>query len=172
VSGVFDPYAVFRELERERMFYVVVGGLARVLHGSDETTHGVDIAPALSDRNLSKIQGALERLNGTRRDGHPLDLTGLDADREPLIEFNTDAGEVKLVLQPAGTRGYEDLRHRANRESIGEGLRPEVASPADLIRMHEALARELGPHARGHDPLVIDTLRHVMERDRGLGWER
>jgi hypothetical protein len=79
---------------------------------------------------------------------------------------------VKLVLHPPGTRGYEDLRHRANRESIGDGLRPEVASPADLMRMHEALARELSPRARAHDRLVLDTLRQVMERDRGLDWER
>ena len=69
------------------------------------------------------------------------------------------------MLEPAGTRGYEDLRHRADREPIGEGLRPAVADPGDLVRMLESLGRE-------HDRIVIETMHRAIELDRGLGWER
>ena len=69
------------------------------------------------------------------------------------------------MLEPAGTRGYDDLRHRATREPIGEGLRPAVADPGDLVRMLEALGRE-------HDRVVIETMQRAIELDRGLGWER
>jgi hypothetical protein len=31
----FDPYAILCELERARLGYVVIGGLARVIQGSD-----------------------------------------------------------------------------------------------------------------------------------------
>ena len=34
----FDPYAILQALERQRVIYVVVGGLGRVLQGSDELT--------------------------------------------------------------------------------------------------------------------------------------
>lgn len=34
----FDPYALLRALERHQVAYVLIGGLARVLHGSDEVT--------------------------------------------------------------------------------------------------------------------------------------
>jgi hypothetical protein len=43
--------------------------------------------------------------------------------------------------EPAGTRGYDDLRRRAEREPLGRGLRPQVASADDLARMLGALAR-------------------------------
>jgi hypothetical protein len=68
-------------------------------------------------------------------------------------------GEIKIVTEPTGTRGYEDLRFRANREPLGHGVRPSVASPADLVRMMEALDRQ--PY-----PLVLETMRRVLELER------
>lgn len=161
----FDPYAIFEELERVRAFFVVIGGLARVIQGSDELTHGLDIAPSLNKENLSRLGRALDSLNARRADGQPLDLTDLDPQREPVIELTSDAGQIKIVPEPAGTRGYEDLRFRANRERLGHGARPSVASPGDLVRMMEALGRE-------PDPLVIETMRRVLELDRSLTIER
>ena len=70
----FDPYAVLRELERERVTYVVVGGLARVIQGSDELTRGIDLTPSPRPQNLERLQRALENLNARRRDRKPLDL--------------------------------------------------------------------------------------------------
>ena len=161
----FDPYAVLRELERERVTYVVVGGLARVIQGSDELTRGIDLTPSPRPQNLERLQRALENLNARRRDRKPLDLGELDPKRDPVLALTSDAGEVKIVLEPAGTRGYDDLRHRATREPIGEGLRPPVAGAGDLVRMLEALGRE-------HDRPTIATMQRVLELDRGLSWER
>src|SRR5207253_7367591 len=86
-------------------------------------------------------------------------------ERDPVLALTSDAGEVKIVLEPAGTRGYNDLRYRATREPIGEGLRPTVAGAGDLVRMLEALGRE-------HDRLTIETMQRALELDRGLSWER
>jgi hypothetical protein len=161
----FDPYAIFEELDRVKTFFVVIGGLARVIQGSDELTHGLDIAPSLNKENLSRLGRALESLNARRVDGQPLDLSDLDSQREPVIELTSDAGQIKIVPEPAGTRGYEDLRFRANRERLGHGVRPSVASPGDLVRMMEALGRQ-------PDPLVLETMRRVLELDRSLTIER
>ena len=161
----FDPYAVLRELERERVTYVMVGGLARVIQGSDEVTRGIDLTPSPRPQNLDRLQRALENLNARRRDRKPLGLGELDSKRDPVLALTSDAGEVKIVLEPAGTRGYDDLRHRATREPIGEGLRPPVAGAGDLVRMLEALGRE-------HDLPTIATMQRILELDRGLSWER
>lgn len=161
----FDPYAVLRELENERVSYVIVGAFARVIQGSDELTDGVDVTPSPRQRNLDRLQAALERLNAERVDGEPLDLTEDTLRRDPTLELRSDAGEIKIVLEPDGTRGYDDLRHRADHAPIGEGLRPAVADPGDLVRMLEALGRE-------HDRFTIDTMQRAMEIDRGLSWER
>ena len=74
----FDPYAILRELENPRTFFVVIGGLARVIQGSDELTEGLDIAPSLSQENLRRLGRALENMNARRVDGQPLDITDLN----------------------------------------------------------------------------------------------
>ncbi|HEX5174240.1 MAG TPA: hypothetical protein VFV91_08870 [Gaiellaceae bacterium] len=161
----FDPYAILKELENARTFFVVIGGLARVIQGSDELTEGLDIAPSLSQENLRRVGRALENMNARRVDGQPLDLTDLDPQREPVIEVTSDFGQIKVVPEPSGTRGYEDLRVRANRERLGHGVRPSVASPGDLVRMMESLDRQ-------PDPLVLETMRRVLEFERRLTIER
>jgi hypothetical protein len=70
----------------------------------------------------------------------------------------------KVVPHPTGTRGQDDLRHRARRESLGEGRRVEVASAGDLVRMLEAHGAT--------DPITMETMCRVVELDRGLEIER
>jgi hypothetical protein len=161
----FDPYSILQELDRARVFYVIVGGLARVIQGSDELTRGLDLTPSTRPENLRRLRQALENLHARRVDGKPLELDELEPERESVLELESDAGEIKIVPEPAGTRGYDDLRHRANREPLGRGLRPSVASPGDLVRMLEALGRE-------PDPLVLETMRRVLELERSLTIER
>ena len=132
-----------------------------MIQGSDEVTRGLDLTPSMSPQNLEKLQQALENLNARRSDGKPLDVRQLEPEREPVIVLESDAGEIKIVPQPTGTRGQEDLRHRARRESLGDGLRPDVASAGDLVRMLEA-------HGTA-DPITMETMRRVVELDRGLG---
>lgn len=65
-----------------------------------------------------------------------------------------------MVPAPAGTRrGYDDLRRAATREHIGHGLRPSVASVADLARMMAAV---------GRDPDRLRELRRIMEAEARL----
>lgn len=161
----FDPYAILAELERARVFFVVVGALARVIQGSDELTRGLDLTPSVSPENLRRLGQALENLHARRVDRHPLALDALDPEREPVLVLDSDAGEIKIIPKPTGTRGYNDLRHRANREPLGHGVRPSVASPGDLVRMLEAVDRQ-------PDPLVLETMRRVLELDRGRVIER
>ena len=60
---------------------------------------------------------------------------------------------------PEGTRGYDDLRRAANREPLGQGLRPSVASPGDLARMLAALGRD-------EDAEKLHQLRRLIELER------
>ena len=40
--------------------YVVIGGLGRVIHGSDELTDGIDIVPSMREENLRRLGLALD----------------------------------------------------------------------------------------------------------------
>jgi hypothetical protein len=153
----FDPYAMFEALDRERASYVVVGGFARVVHGSAETTRGLDIVPSLREENLRRLGRALDALKARGPDRRPVDAASL-ASSEP-IEARTRAGKLKLVPTPWGTRGYDDLRIRSFRENLGRGVRPAIASVVDCVRMLEASRRD-------RDKERLERLRRLMELER------
>jgi hypothetical protein len=113
---VFDPRGLLAALDRNYVAYVLIGGLARVIRGTDELTDGVDICPSLRPDNLERLGGALEELKARRTDRRRLSLDEQTLAREPAIRLRTAHGELKLVPEPAGTRrGYDDLRRGASR---------------------------------------------------------
>jgi hypothetical protein len=148
----FDPLGVLATLDRHRVAYIVIGGLARVIQGTDEVTKGTDIVPSAKPDNLQKLSAALAEM------GAPdVELTAT----EPIV-VETTHGELGIVPIPAGTRGYEDLRRAAMREPLGHGLRPAVASKGDLARMLSALGQE--EHAS-----KLRQLRLLLELEHELG---
>ena len=158
----FDPSAILAALEEERVRCVVIGGLARVLQGSDETTSGLDITPALSPSNLERLVAALGRLDASPASGAPLERALADSKRQTPVRLVSPVGEIKVVVRPAGTRGYEDLRRKASHLHIGQGLRPQVAGPGDLVRMLEALDRP-------DQVRSLEAMRRVVDLDRSRG---
>src|SRR5215203_24725 len=138
----FDPYGILQTLDRHRLQYVLVGGFARVLQGTEEVTRGIDIVPSTRGENLWQLDAALRELGAKRTDGRELDFSEAAVAELPVVELMTAHGELKVVLTPEGTRGYDDLRRAANREPLGWGVRPSVASIGDLARMASAYDRE------------------------------
>ncbi len=160
-TSVFDPYELLGALQARNVSFVVIGAFARVVRGTREVTDGIDITPSMRGENLARLQRALEDLDSRRADGEKLDLRNL---AEPVAELETRAGELKLVPEPAGTRGYDDLRRRGDREPLGRGLRPQVASPDDLARMLGALDRD-------QDLERLLRLRRLMNLEHDLNDE-
>ena len=161
-DDAFDPRGLLQVLERHRVAYVVIGALARVLHGTDEVTGGVDVCPQRRAENLERLDAALAELGAApvatliapeRADPQPA--------ADAVIRRETEAGVVQVVAVPEGTRGgWNDLRLHANRASLGDGLRVPVASLDDLVRMSAALDRE-------QDVAVRGQLRRLVELERG-----
>lgn len=160
-SSVFDPYELLGALQARSVSFVVIGAFARVVHGTRELTDGIDITLSMREENLSRLDQALDDLDARLTDGEPLDLRNMTG---PVVDLETRAGKLKLVPEPAGTRGYDDLRRRADREPLGHGLRPQIASADDLARMLGALDRE-------QDAERLLRLRRLMNLERGLSRE-
>ena len=144
--------------------FVVIGAFVRVIHGTAELTDGMDITPSMREDDIGRLKHGLDDLEAKRRDRRRLDVHALD---EPVIALRTRAGELKLVPEPAGTRGYDDLRHHASREPLGQGIRPQVASPVDLARMLGALQQP------DQLPSLLRLRRLIeLERERNRGRSR
>jgi hypothetical protein len=138
----FDPYALLQTLDKQRVTYIVIGGFARVLQGTEEITRGLDIVPSTRPENLRRLDAALRDLDARQPDGRELTIDENTLAAQPVVELATEHGQLKLVPEPAGTRGYDDLRRAATREPLGRGVRPSVASIGDLARMVSALGDE------------------------------
>jgi hypothetical protein len=160
----FDPYAILAALDRRRVTYVVIGSFGRVIRGAEEVPEGLDIVPSLRDENLRRLDEALRDLEAVDANGAQVELEPDTITNESLVEARTAAGDLKIVPEPEGTRGYDDLRRAATMEHLGRGLRPSVASTGDLARMLAALGRD-------DDMLKLQALRHVAELERSLGPE-
>jgi hypothetical protein len=127
-----------------------------VVHGSGETTRGLDIAPSLREDDLRRLARVLAELGGKGVAIQPERLA-----TEERTVARTHAGELAVVPTPWGTRGYDGLRIRATCENLGRGVRPPIASLADCVRMLDASIRAI-------DRQRIQRIRRMLELERQL----
>lgn len=148
----FDPITILAALERHKTAYVLIGDLAGTLHGTDLLARRVEIVPSLKPENLERLERALTDLGVT----DPKEMEDLRNDR--AISVATPHGELDLTPEPPGSAGYQDLRRAAERQPLGRGLRPAVASAPDLVRTA----------TEAYDPSLATRLRRVIELERSL----
>lgn len=158
--SLYEP--IFDELNQGRVRYVVVGGLAVVLHGFARLTADVDIIVDLSPAEARKAVDALSRLG--MRPRAPVDPAGFadPAIRESWIaekglavfSFQDDANPLRSVdLFVRHPLPFEDLWARSVLVSLGR-IHVRVAAIEDLI----ALKRKWG---RPVDLTDIDALERI-----------
>jgi hypothetical protein len=153
----FDPRAILGALERNRVDYVLIGGLAQVIRGADITTTSVDICPSFGPGNLERLAAAAAELGATASDGRAVELTDATIGAEPVVSLTTVAGALRVIGSPAGApRGFVDLRRGASKEHLGHGVQPQVAAVGDLARLASALRRP-------HDVDRLAQLRRIVE---------
>jgi hypothetical protein len=159
----FDPRAIFDTLDRHEVRYVLIGGLAAILHGAGHVTTDVDVVPQDARENLERLSRALKELHARIRvsgepDGIPFDHSGESLARNRIWNMQTDHGDLDITFEPSGTRGYEDLQ----RDAVVMHLRTgdvTVASLADVVRSKEAADRP-------RDRAVLPGLRALLSRQR------
>src|SRR4051794_22750745 len=89
----FDPRALIAALDHHRVDYIVIGALARILHGTPELTDELDIVPSLKERNLKRLDKAFAELAPDTR----LTADQLAEPPEPVIRIATPHGKLALV---------------------------------------------------------------------------
>ena len=166
-DGDFDPERVLGALSDAGVRYVLIGGMAAILHGDAGVTLDLDIAPAFDDANLERLAEALRSLGARiRAEGSP---AGLPFDcsaaflrslgPESLVNLTTRAGDIDLVFMPHGTQGFRDLKRDAVSMQAGS-ISVLVASLADIIRSKAAADRD-------KDRGALPRLRALLERTQG-----
>jgi len=160
----YRPDKILEALERHQVLYVVIGGLAAELRGSPYVTRDVDVTPAQTRENFTRLAAALRELDAKLRIPDMEEPFAIPLDERTFTQgttwtFVTKHGYLDIALLPDGTRGYDDLRRSATREQITDTVTIFVAALADVIRSKEAAGRE-------KDRAVLPILRQVLERSR------
>lgn len=139
--------ALFPLLERlteKGLEFVVVGGVAVVVHGVVRTTQDVDIVPDPSPDNLRALGNTLIDLDAALA-GNPNTAFGtehhdaLAAGRS--LSLTTSAGDLDVIQRVPGNPGFEALRAEAVELALPSGRTLAVASLAQLREMKQTAGR-------------------------------
>jgi Nucleotidyl transferase AbiEii toxin, Type IV TA system len=138
-----DAEALLRRLTAGGVDFVVIGGIALVLHGSARMTRDLDIVFAPDRGNLEALGRVLvdlqARLRGVR-DNVPFLPDARTLDGVALLTLTTPAGWLDVHREVDGVPSYDVLRGNAERMSLGT-FSVLVASPDDLTAMKRAAGR-------------------------------
>jgi hypothetical protein len=138
--------------------FVLVGGIAAVLHGAPVNTYDVDVVPARSEDNIEKLLRVLDSIDAIYRIQPSRRL-------KPGVSHLSSAGHHNLTtrlgpLDVLGTIGrglsYEDLLPHTVEMEIGDGVRVRVLDLATIIAVKEELGGE-------KDLAVLPLLRRTLE---------
>ena len=99
-----DPRTILRALAAEEVEFLLIGGMAVIMHGHVRSTRDVDIIPNPSVDNMRRLGGALESLNAAavddRRNRLALDLSHPESLSIGNYFLITDAGGLDLLNGP------------------------------------------------------------------------
>jgi hypothetical protein len=159
----FRPQALLQRLVAAEVDFVVVGGLAAVVHGSAAITRDLDITYAPDAGNLERLGRVLVELGARLRgvtDDVPFVPGGRTLRHTRVLTLDTPDGWIHLLAQPDGSPSYERLRGRAWRAEIA-GVQVLVASLDDLIAMKKAAGRP-------KDLVAVEELEAIQRLQREL----
>lgn len=144
-----DVPQLLRALSEADCIYVMVGGMAAVLHGSPIVTTDCDLAIAFSSENRSKLVQALAPY-------HPRPLRpapNWEWDEKcimtPWTLLMTDLGRVDLLIRLHGIDSFSGLFDRSTSAKI-YGVPVRFASLIDLIDMKKGAGRDKDLVHLGH----------------------
>jgi predicted nucleotidyltransferase len=157
----FRPAALLRRLAAAAVDFVVIGGVAVVVHGYGRGTKDLDITYATDAENLERLGGVLLLLHARLRgvaDDVPFIPDVRSLRRVQLLTLDTDDGSLDLLVDPAGAAAYPELRARADRVDL-DGSEIRVAALDDLVAMKRAAGR---PQDLA-DVEALETARRLRE---------
>lgn len=140
--------------------FVIVGGVAAMLHGSAHFTNDLDIYYSRAAANLKKLRAALAPFHPRPR-GFPDDLPFIWDEatlrNTTILTLRTDLGEIDLLAEVSGLGSYQEVKAQSQVvEAFGRTV-TTIDLPG-LIRAKRAAGRE-------KDLSMIPELESLMEAD-------
>jgi predicted nucleotidyltransferase len=137
-------FDILRTLNEHEVRYVLIGGLAAIMWGSDNITRHVDVCYDRHEQNLEALVRALRSLEAHSRgwpDGVPEFIDERSFRLGDTMTFVTKFGGFDCLSTPSGTDGYSELVQHATAMEVEDGVSVLVASIDDIILMKRTAGR-------------------------------
>lgn len=145
ITPVINAKAILLLLAKQRVEYIVIGGLAMVIHGSAHITMDLDLCCRATPANLRAVARALTPLHPRRAEPaqEPFDFGEGMLDARSNLALVTDSGPVDLFGEVGGLGSYDDVLAVSETVGIG-GFEVRVLSVEGLIAAKRAVNRLQG----------------------------
>ena len=156
-----SPDRLLEALLRAKVDFVIVGGLAAVLHGSTLLTRDLDICIPLGSKSILRLQEAIEVLHPRVRSGADLVPLELDAEQAAAVKnlyVTTDEGRLDCLGLVAGVGDFDSVLRESIEIPLGDSSCRVLGIDA-LIRAKETMGRS-------HDLQTVIQLKALRERGR------
>jgi len=148
---VSELNSLLQRLSDAGIEFVVVGGVAAVLHGSSLVTRDLDVCAPLSGTTLEKLRESL-------RDLHPVHRIAAPGVSVQTLYLQTDLGALDLLGSITGVGDFEQVSASAVEVRLF-GRTVKVIGLDALIKAKESLGRQ-------KDLLAAMELRAIASRKR------
>lgn len=151
----FDDFIkVIDALEKHEVDYVLIGGVAVILHGMQRLTSDVDFFIKIVPENLEKLRRALYSIYD---DPSIEEITLNELNDYPVIRYGTPNGfYIDIMARLGEVATYESLKYEViNYNSI----KIKIATPGTLYELKKATLRD-------KDKIDAVFLRELIEANR------
>ena len=155
---MIKAFELLRILDDAHLPFMIIGGMAAVIHGASTTTQDLDISISRDSESLLKLRKCLKDIHPIHRMtpqrlsflAYPESLEGLSN-----LYLRTDLGVLDVIGDLSLVGDFHDLFNRSEVHAVA-GRNLHVISLADLIHLKRKLARE-------KDLLVVKELEVILK---------
>jgi len=128
---------VFKALGQQKVDYVLIGGVAVILHGMERLTRDIDILVKMSSENIDKLRKALHTVF---EDDAIEEITLPELYKFPVIRYGTpNEFYIDIMARVGELANFEDLEY----ETIDyQGIKIKIAKPESLFRLKKDSIRD------------------------------
>ena len=142
-----DIRGLLRELVRDEVEFLIIGGVAVGYHGHIRATKDVDVVPAPDPANLERLANLLERLDAEVEGAEEFDAAELPDPFDPIALARggnwvllTRLGRLDIMQWIGEDALWEKLSPAAIEDEI-DGLPIKMVSYEDLVALKEMAGR-------------------------------
>ena len=127
---------VFKAFDEHKVEYILIGGVALILHGIERLTRHIDIFVRMVPTNIKKLRKALYCVY---EDLSIKEITLEELQNYPVIRYGTPDGfYIDVITQIEKAFSYEDLKYEIVEY---QGIKIKVGTPETLYKLKKDTVR-------------------------------